>query len=96
MKFTIVLAHFVRMNQSAAKEGWYPEPIPRTKTNIEIWDTDEGPGKMVWDGYLQMNQANPPELNLDNFRTALNRFLMFIQGEGRDNYQRVFTIVPSP
>ncbi len=90
MKFTITLAHFVRDSVVLNGTEWYPTPIPGTVTKPGVWDTGTDAGKLVWDGYLQMRGAH--ELSVSTFRTALNEFLMFMQGLGRDNYQRVYRI----
>lgn len=90
MKFTVTLAHFVRDSPVLNGTDWYPTPVPGTITKPGVWDTETDAGKLVWDGYCQMRGSK--ELSVSTFRDALNEFLMFLQGLGRDNYQRVYRI----
>ncbi len=91
--------------------------IPDTE-RAEVLDTESGPGKEIWDGYLKMcreqKSAPPlddshwykirvpedskPENEINRFREAINIFMRFLAGEGRDNCEavkdikRVYTI----
>ncbi len=79
-------------------------PIPGTTTVAEL-DTDSGGGKDIWWGYLSMREEQKmSSLEVDDpyrvlegedeseavkFREAINLFLRFLAGEGRDNFRRV-------
>jgi len=69
-------------------------PIPGTTNRLEL-DTEKDIGKATWDGWVQMERQRQPdrtvELTRENFRQALDQFLIFISGD-RDNYPQVTDI----
>lgn len=84
-------------------------PIPGTTQVVEL-DPDDGPGQVIWHGYLQMRtwqekeQRDPDDWatvklksdapEIDKFREAINIFCRFLAGEGRDNGNQVTKIEP--
>ena len=81
-------------------------PIPGT-TRTLVFDTRYELGKIIWDGYQEMqrdqlseqpyhtsNQSTADDTEIKRFRSAINVFLRFLAGEDRDNCNQVTHIEP--
>ena len=89
MRFEITTDSYVHVPDAKRLTELTIPKIPGTTNHVTL-DTDESPGKEIWDGYVEMNQD--AILTVENFREALNQALIFFSGVGRDNYPQVTAI----
>lgn len=81
--------------------------IPDTEQE-KVFDTDSLEYKLIWDGYIELRESQKSKPvhddewskvrvsedgeHIDQFREALNLFMRFLAGEGRDNCNQVKSI----